>query len=481
MSKKTYNVDLCIIGAGAGGLSIASGAAQLGRSVVLYEAEAMGGDCLNYGCVPSKALIAAGKHAHAFSTGEPFGVAIAEPTIDFAAVKSHVKGVIETIAPVDSQERFEGLGCTVIRELASFKDANIVQSASTITRAKRIVIATGSRASAPPIPGLKKTPFTTNEEIFSIEKLPKHLLIIGSGPIGLELGQTFNRLGSKVEIIDIAHPLDRSEPEHAKVLIEALKEEGVIFHAPVNTKLVRTTRAKPSSRKSGVAIDLEDGTTITGSHLLVAAGRRPVIENLNLEAAGVTTGRGGIVTDKYLRTSNKRVYAIGDVSGRGGLTHIAGHHASVIIKNFYFVPFFKASAEINNMPAAVYTQPELASIGLTEKSARGKYSDIKVVHFDFEENDRAIAERSTKGAVKIIARSNGRIVGASIVGESAGDLIHIISLAMANKMKIVHLTKMISPYPTRSEAVKRAASSWYTESIFSPKTRKLAALMARFH
>lgn len=474
MSKTEYDVDLCIIGAGAGGLSIASGAAQLGRSVVLYEAEEMGGDCLNYGCVPSKALIAAGKHAHAFDSGSPFGIAKAKPKIDFEAVKAHVKGVIETIAPVDSQERFEGLGCTVIRERASFKDANTVQSDTTITRAKRIVIATGSRASAPPIPGLKETPFTTNEEIFTIEELPKHLLIIGSGPIGLELGQAFNRLGSKVEIIDIAHPLDRSEPEHAKVLIDALKEEGVIFHAPVNTKLIRKT-------KTGIAVDLEDGRTITGSHLLVAAGRRPVIENLHLEAAGITTGRGGIVTDKCLRTSNKRVYAVGDVSGRGGLTHAAGHHAGIIIKNFYFVPFFKASAETGAMPASIYTQPELASIGLTENAARGKYGDVRTVHFEFDENDRAIAERATKGGVKIIAKPNGQIIGASIVGEGAGELIHIISLAMANKMKIIHLTKMISPYPTRSEAVKRAASSWYTESVFSPKTRKLAALMARFH
>lgn len=474
MSKTEYDVDLCIIGAGAGGLSIASGAAQLGRSVVLYESEAMGGDCLNFGCVPSKALIAAGKHAHAFTSGTDFGIAAAKPKIDFEAVKAHVKGVIETIAPVDSQERFEGLGCTVIREMASFKDAKTVESKTTITRAKRIIIATGSRASAPPIPGLKDTPFVTNEEIFTINELPKHLLIIGSGPIGLELGQAFRRLGSKVEIIDIAEPLNRSEPEHAKVLIDALKEEGVKFHAPVNTKLIRKT-------KTGVAVDLENGTTLTGSHLLVAAGRRPVINKLNLEAAGVRTGNGGVVTDKTLRTSNKRVYAVGDVSGRGGLTHAAGHHAGIIIKNFYFVPFFKASAETNNMPAAVYTQPELASVGLTEKSARGKYSDVRTVHFGFDENDRAIAERSTKGAVKIIARGNGLIIGASIVGEGAGELIHIISLAMANKMKIINLTKMISPYPTRSEAVKRAASSWYTESVFSPKTRKLAALMARFH
>ena len=474
MSKTEYNVDICIIGAGAGGLSIASGAAQLGRSVVLYEAEDMGGDCLNHGCVPSKALIAAGKHAHAFSTGGPFGIAPAKAKVDFAQVKAHIKGVIETIAPVDSQERFEGLGCTVIRERASFIDANTVGSETTITRAKRIIIATGSRASAPPIPGLKDTPFITNETIFTIDELPKHLLIIGSGPIGLELGQAFRRLGSKVEIIDIAKPLDRSEPEHAKVLIDALKDEGVIFHAPVNTKLIRKT-------KTGVAIDLEGGSTLTGSHLLVAAGRRPAIASLNPEAAGITTGRGGVVTDKTLRTSNKRVYAVGDVSGRGGLTHAAGQHASVIIKNFYFVPFFKASAETNAMPAAIYTQPELASIGLSEKSARGKYQDVRVVHFEFAENDRAIAERSTKGEVKIIARKNGLILGASIVGEGAGEIIHLVSMAMGNKMKIIHLTKMISPYPTRSEAVKRAASSWYTEAVFSPKTRKLASIMARFH
>ncbi len=474
MSKSEYNVDICIIGAGAGGLSIASGAAQLGRSVVLYEAEEMGGDCLNYGCVPSKALIAAGKHAHAFGTGGPFGIAPAKAKVDFAALKAHIKGVIETIAPVDSQERFEGLGCTVIRERASFMDANTVGSDTTITRAKRIVIATGSRAAAPPIAGLKDTPFVTNEDIFTIDELPKHLLIIGSGPIGLELGQAFLRLGSKVEIIDIAEPLDRSEPEHAKVLIGALKDEGVIFHAPVNTKLIRKT-------ETGVAIDLENGTTLTGSHLLVAAGRRPVIESLNLDAAGIITGRGGIVTDKTLRTSNKRVYAVGDVSGRGGLTHAAGHHASVIIKNFYFMPFFKASAQTNAMPAAIYTQPELASIGLSERSARGKYADVRVVHFEFAENDRAIAERSTKGEVKIIARGNGLVLGASIVGEGAGEIIHLMSMAMANKMKIIHLTKMISPYPTRSEAVKRAASSWYTKAVFSPKTRKLASIMARFH
>ena len=475
MTKTVYEVDLCIIGAGSGGLSIASGAAQLGRSVVLYEAGEMGGDCLNYGCVPSKALIAAGKHAHAFKTGGPFGITPANPKVDFAKVKAHVQGVIDTIAPVDSQERFEGLGCIVVRERAGFKDKDTIESDTTITKAKRIVIATGSRASAPPIPGLKDTPYLTNEDIFSVSELPKKLLIIGSGPIGLELGQAFNRLGSKVEIIDIAPPLGRNEPEHVKVLVETLENEGVVFHAPVNTKKIRKT-------KTGVAIDLEGGKKLTGTHLLVAAGRRAVMDGLNLEAAGVDTNRRGIVTDTTLRTTNKKVYAVGDVSGRGGLTHAAGHHAGVIIKNFYFVPFFKASAETGHMPAVIYTQPELASIGLSEQAARAKYNaDVRVVHWEFDENDRAIAEKSTGGGVKIIARKNGVILGASIVGEGAGELLQIIGLAMANKMKIIAFTKLISPYPSRGEAVKRAASSWYTQAVFSPKAKKLASIMAKFH
>ena len=290
MSKTHYNVDICIIGAGSGGLSIAAGAAQLGRSVVLYEAEEMGGDCLNYGCVPSKALIAAGKHAHALTTGPDFGVGKAKPKVNFNTVKAHIQGVIDHIAPVDSQERFEGLGCTVIRERARFKDNRTVESETTEVRAKRIIIATGSRASAPPIPGLSDTPYLTNETIFSMEKQPEKLLVIGAGPIGLELGQAFARLGSKVEIIDIAAPLGRNEPEHAAILVKALEDEGVVFHTPAQTKLIRKTG-------TGVAIDLEDGTVIEGSHLLVAAGRRPVMDGLELEKAGISYSRRGVDTD----------------------------------------------------------------------------------------------------------------------------------------------------------------------------------------
>lgn len=478
MAKTQYDVDICIIGAGSGGLSIAAGASQLGRSVVLYEAAEMGGDCLNHGCVPSKALIAAGKHAHSLTTGAEFGIKPVKPKINFDTVKAHIQGVIDHIAPVDSQERFEGLGCTVIREHARFKDARTVESSTTEVRAKRFIIATGSRASAPPIPGLDKTPYLTNETVFSMDTQPDHLLVIGAGPIGLELGQAFNRMGSKVEIIDIAPPLGRSEPEHADILVKALEEEGVVFHAPVKTKEIRKL-------DTGIEIELEDGNIIQGSHLLVAAGRRPVMDGLELEKAGIDYTKRGVTTDDRLRTSNKRVFAVGDVSGRGGLTHAAGYHAGIIIKAFYFLPpplsRLMGKATTDRMPSAIYSEPELASIGLTEAEATEKGYNVRALTFEFDDNDRAIAERSDLGGVKIVATNKGKILGASIVGEGAGDLIQMISVAMTNNIKVSGLAQIISPYPTRGEAVKRAASSFYTDAIFGSKAKKFASFLTRFH
>ena len=476
--KTHLDVDLAVIGGGSGGLSVASGAAQLGRSVVLFEAEKMGGDCLNYGCVPSKALIAAGKAAQAFREASQFGVENQVPKVNFDTVKAHIQGVIATIAPHDSVERFEGLGVTVVKERARFAGPNTVESATYVVNAKRIVVATGSRASAPPIPGLADTPYLTNETIFSVPKQPTHLVIIGAGPIGIELGQAFRRLGSEVTIIDVAAPLGRSEPEHAKALVEALESEGVVFKAPAKTKSVRKTA-------DGIAVEFEDGTSVGGSHLLVAAGRAPVVDGLNLEAAGVEYSKRGIETDSNLRTSNRSVFVAGDVAaGRGGLTHAAGYHASNIVKHFYFLPpvldnlLAKATATI---PAAIYSEPELASVGLTEAEAREAGHDVKTSSADFSGNDRAIAERETHGSVKIVATKKGKILGASIVGEGAGDLIQIIGLAMKEGVKMSGLAQTIAPYPTRGEAVKRAAGAFYTDSLFSSKTRKLAAFMTRFH
>jgi len=477
MSKKQYDVDLCVIGAGSGGLSLAWVAANLDLNVVLFEADKMGGDCLNHGCVPSKAMIAAGKHAQAFRTGAKFGITAAEPEVDFEKVKAHIAGVIKTIEPVDSVERYESFGTQVISERARFKDANTVESDTTEVRAKRFIVATGSRAAAPPIPGLDKVDYLTNENIFSVKKLPKHLLVIGSGPIGLELGQSFRRFGSEVTVFDIATPLGRSEPEHADIMVKALESEGITFRAPSNIKEIKST-------KTTVTIVLEGGEEVKGSHLLVAAGRRPVMDGLNLEAAGIEFGRGGITTDEYLRTTNKKVWAIGDVSGRGGLTHAANFHAGQVSKNFYFTPpGINVKCTTDRMPAVIYAEPELASIGMTEAQAREAGTFDRAVHWEMEENDRSIAELTTNGAVKIICGKKGKILGASIVGPQAGEMIHMISVAMANKVKISGLSQIISPYPTRSEAVKRAASSYYTEMLFGEgsKFKKLARLWTRFH
>ncbi|MBT5410618.1 MAG: FAD-dependent oxidoreductase [Nitrosomonadales bacterium] len=479
MNKKVYNVDICIIGAGSAGLSVASGAAQLGRSVVLFEANEMGGDCLNYGCIPSKALISAAKKAHIFKKTKAFGVDLKKPNIKFQEVQQHVHNAINTIAPADSQERFEGLGCTVIREYAEFKNQTTVISPSAIVTAKRFVIASGSKASVPPIPGIDDIPFLTNETIFTIDKLPKNLIIIGAGPIGLELGQAFSRLGSSINVIDAQPPLVNLDKGHSDILIDELKKEGINFHYPVKIKSLKRN-------KSGLSVELENGKTIQGSHLLLAAGRSPNIKKLGLEKANVVYDRSGVKVNKSLRTSNKRIYAAGDVTqGMGGLTHAAGYHAGKLIQNFYFSPplmgDFLAKANISSMPSVIYSEPEFASIGLTEKKAEKLSLKVKCLTWSFNENDRAISELSTLGGVKIIANSKGKILGGSIIGEQAGEMIHLISMAMVNNIKISGLAKIISPYPTRSEAIKRASSSYYTNVLFSNRTKKIAGFLSKFH
>ncbi len=472
MDKTFHDVDLCVIGAGSAGLSAAYGASHLDRSVVLFEREEMGGDCLNTGCVPSKALIKAAKMAHSRSHGAEFGIAPTEAAVDWDAVKAHIQGVIDQIAPVDSVERYSGFGVNVITEDAAFVDERTVESANHIVRAKRIIVAAGSRAGVPPIPGLADVPYLTNNSIFQVAQLPKHLLIIGSGPIGLEMGQSFRRLGSDVTIIDIAEPLGRSDPEHAAELIASLKAEGVNFRAPAKTKQV-------SQDGKQIRVSFEDGDDLLGSHILVAAGRQPNVETLNLEAAKVTYDRRGIDTDEALRTSNPRVYAAGDiVAGKGGLTHAAGFHAGALIKNLYFMPpglgKFFAKATTTRMPAVIYTQPELGAIGAGPDEA------ARTLHFEFNENDRSIAERDTAGGLKLYLNAKNRIIGASCLGSQAGEIINTVSLAMAADAKLSTITSMISPYPTRTEVVKRAASSAFTDAIFGPKAKWLSGFWTKF-
>ncbi len=461
--------DLCIIGAGAAGLSVAAGAAQLGLSVVLFEAGEMGGDCLNYGCVPSKALIAAAALVHRARNGAAMGLDTTGVAVDWPAVRAHVKRAIAAIAPHDSQERFEGLGVTVIREHARFADARTVVSDSTRVRAKRFVIATGSRPVLPPIEGLAEAGALTNETVFDLEQLPSKLLILGGGAIGIELGQALRRLGAEVTIIEAARALATSDAEARDLVLARLQAEGA--EVLEGWKAVRADRTDAS-----VQLSIEKGGAtrlIEGSHLLVAVGRTPALEGLALDAAGVKFDRSGVETSATLRSvSNPRVWAIGDAAGRGLFTHLAGWHASVFVRNVLFKARTRANAAA--IPSVVFADPELAQIGLTEAQAREQHGDkIKIARWNFHDNDRAQAANDTQGFCKLIIGKGGRILGATIVGADAGELLAQIALAMAEKLSVRALAGPVLPYPTRGEIVKRAAGAYFTPTLFSPVTRAL--------
>jgi pyruvate/2-oxoglutarate dehydrogenase complex dihydrolipoamide dehydrogenase (E3) component len=453
--------DLCVIGAGSGGLSVAAGAAQMGAAVVLIEKHAMGGDCLNTGCVPSKALLAAAHAAQAQRDTARFGVAPVEPRVDFAAVMAHVHGTIAAIAPHDSVERFEGLGCTVLQDHARFTAPDMVQAGQARIRARRFVLATGSRAAVPPIPGLAETPFLTNESIFGLRELPAHLAVIGGGPIGCEMAQAFRRLGAQVTLLERGGIMPKDEPEAVAVVRAALLAEGVRIIEGADIRHVAPDR-----------ITLADGV-VEPSHILVAAGRRPNIEELGLDVAGITATPRGITVDAGLRTSNPRVFAIGDCAGGPQFTHIAGYHAGIVIRRALFG--LPAKVDYRALPWVTYTDPELAHTGATEADAPG----CRTLLHQLPENDRAQAEGIEAGLVKLVLDANGRLLGATIVGPRAGEMIGLYALALQQRLKVGALAGLVLPYPTLSEAGKRAAGSWYTPSLFSPRMRFIVGLTQR--
>jgi pyruvate/2-oxoglutarate dehydrogenase complex dihydrolipoamide dehydrogenase (E3) component len=464
--------DLLVIGAGSGGLSVAAGAVQMGADVILLEGHKMGGDCLNYGCVPSKALIASGKAAHAQAHAAPFGVADVTPDVDYAAAKDHVQDVIAQIAPHDSVERFEGLGVSVISEYGRFLSPTQVQAGGHRITARRIVIATGSSPFVPPIPGLDSVPYETNETLFDLRERPEHLLVIGGGPIGLEMAQAHRRLGSKVTVIEGARAVGRDDPETAGVLLDALRAEGIDIAEDALAKEVRGTAG-------AIEIETEDGRLFKGTHLLVAVGRKANIDRLNLDVAGIKTTRTGIKVDAALKTTNRRVYAIGDVAGWLQFTHVAGYHAGIVIRSALFG--LPAKAGTAHIPWVTYTAPELAQVGLTEEQARREHGIyLEVVRFPYAQNDRAIAERKTSGLIKVMV-ARGRPVGVSIVGEQAGELINLWAFALANRLKMKHVANMVAPYPTLGELNKRAAGAYFSPKLFdNPKVKKVVGLVQRW-
>jgi pyruvate/2-oxoglutarate dehydrogenase complex dihydrolipoamide dehydrogenase (E3) component len=464
--------DICVIGAGSGGLSVAAAAAAFGVPVVLIEKGKMGGECLNTGCVPSKSLIAAGKRARAITDAAAFGVSTQAADIDFAKVHRHVHGVIAAIAPNDSKERFNGLGVRVIEGAARFKDRNTVVVNATEIAARRFVVATGSSPALPPVAGLDHVPYLTNETVFDLAARPEHLIVIGAGAIGLELAQAFRRLGSAVTVLEAAEPLAREDKECAAIVLDALAREGVAIRSHVAIARVEAAGAK-------IKAVLGDGeAAIEGSHLLIATGRKANTEGLALEAARIACDRNGIKVNKGLKTSNRRVYAIGDVAGRGQFTHLANYHAGLVIRNALFRMPVKVNADL--VPRVTYTDPELAHVGLMESEARKRRLAIRVLRWPYHENDRAQTECETVGHIKVLTDRRGKILGATIVGAAAGELITAWTLAISRGLNIRALAGMIVPYPTLAEIGKRAAVTYFLPSVTSVWVRRIIVFLGRF-
>ena len=437
--------------------------------VVLVEKGKMGGDCLNYGCVPSKALLAAARHASEPKRVAPFGLTLPRADIDFAKVNAHVHAVIAAIAPNDSKERFTGLGVQVIEGAARFADKATVAVGEFTVKARRFVIATGSSPAVPPIPGLSETPYLTNETVFGLKRCPEHLIIVGAGPIGLELAQAHRRLGARVTVLEAATPLANDDPECAAIVLAQLERDGVTIRTGA-----AVTRVAQHDGKIQVVIGEE---TIEGSDLLIATGRRPNVEGLDLAAAGINYDQRGITVGKGLRTSNKRVYAIGDAAG-GHFTHTANYHAGIVLRNALFR--LPAKADDETVPWVTFTDPELAHVGLAEARARERHKTIRVLRWPYHENDRAQAEREMHGHIKIITKKNGLILGATIVGAHAGELITTWTLALAQGLNIRAMTGIVVPYPTLSEIGKRAAITYFSSSLNSPRVRRLIGFLRRF-
>ena len=448
--------DLCVIGAGSGGLSIAAGAVQMGASVILIEQSRMGGECLNTGCVPSKALLAAAARGD-----------------DFAAAYDHMRQVIAAIEPHDSAERFRDLGAHVVFGKAQFVARRFLEVGDTSVTARRFIVATGSAPVIPSIPGLDSVPYFTNETLFDSAPEPRHLLVLGGGPVGVEMAQAYRRLGAEVTLVEGKRLLGRDDPELVAIVRAQLIEDGVTIHEETPVTAVEADGA-------GVALTCGSGDAslrLSGSHLLVAAGRRPKIEGLGLEDAGVALNDGVPLIDARLRTTNKRIFAIGDVVGPYRFTHTASYQARIVITNALFR--LPARVRYDAVPWVTYTDPELAHVGLSEAEARAKGNEVRILRFPFEENDRAIAEGATRGLVKVVATRRGRVLGASIVGAHAGELILPWVLAVKYRLGVGKLAQAIVPYPTLSEASARAAGSFHAPMLFGPRTKRLVRMLAR--
>ena len=450
-------VDLCVIGAGAGGLSVAAGAVQMGARVALIEAGRMGGDCLNTGCVPSKALLAAAK---------------SRPEAGYAAAMAQAAAAIARIAPHDSEERFAGLGVDVIRGWARFVGPATVEVAGRRITARRFVLATGARPAVPPLPGLDQVPYLTPETLFDLREPPGRLLILGGGPVGVELAQAHCRLGVPVTVVEAGRMLAREDPMLAEEVLDRLVAEGV-------TLIAGTPVAAGEGAPGAMTLRLADGRHVSGTHLLLATGRRPALEGLGLDAAGIAVEEGRVKVDARLRTTNRRVFAIGDAASALQFTHVAGYQAGVVIRQA--VLGLPARARSDHIPRVLYTEPELAQIGLTEPEARARYgARLTVIDRPLSGVDRAVTDGIEGGRIRLMV-VRGRPVGVGLTGPAAGEMIGIWALIFARRLGVSALAATVLPYPVLSELSKQAAGAYFSPQLFdNPLLKRVVRLVQRY-
>lgn len=453
--------DICVIGGGAAGLVVAAGAATLGAKVVLVEKHALGGDCLHYGCVPSKALIHSAKVAHIMADAQRFAIPAQEPAIHLPDVMRRVQDVIRQIEVNDSPERFESLGVHVIFGAGRFDSPKSFLVNDKSITAKRFVLATGSRPAIPPLPGLEHTPYLTNETLFSVQEALPHVLVLGAGPIGCEMAQALRRLGSRVDLFDLApRLLPREDDDVSTALARRFSQEGMALHLGI--KVLKVERVEDQ-----IQVLLEHPQKgqiqLCGSHLLIAAGRMPNLENLGLEHAGAEVTAGRLVLDARLRTRNPHIYACGDVAGPYLFTHMAEHQAGVVLRNALF--HWPAKAKTDNIPWCTYTDPEVARVGLSEAEAKQQDIAYRIYRFPFADIDRAVTDGETEGFAKIITTPRGKLLGACIVGPHAGELIAEYALAITKGMKAADLSNTIHSYPTLAQINRRVADQRLREAL----------------
>lgn len=461
--------NLVVIGAGTAGLVTAAGAAGLGAKVALIEKHMMGGDCLNVGCVPSKALIRAARAISATREAEQFGIHIPSGvTADFPKIMERLRRLRADISPHDSARRFSELGVEVFLGEGRFTGPDKVQVGSQLLRFDKAVIATGARASAPSIPGLKDVGYLTNETLFSLTELPRRFGVIGAGPIGCEMAQCFARFGSEVFLVEASHGiLPREDRDAAEILRASLERDGVRL-------LCCGKQLSVARDPAGIRLQLNShtkGYDVLVDQLLVAAGRRPNVENLGLEAAGVAFDNKGVQVDDHLRTTQPRIFACGDVCSAYQFTHAADFMARIVIQNALFKGRAKASAL--TIPWATYTSPEVAHVGLSTKDAEAQGIEIDTFTQDMSKIDRAILDAQTEGFVRVhVKKGTDRIVGATVVAAHAGDLIGELSVAMKGKIGLNALSGAIHPYPTQAEAIRKTGDL-YNRTRLTPFVKSL--------